>query len=441
MVCGIDGIVVAGRGQDADVHLYVGGLPAETGEEQWWFEAVHSGVPGGSGYGALEIADGLPLAGSQLCSRRNGECFTLAEAWLRTDPHSVSRMVGRLWDASLSLLYEAALRRIDGTESPKRRSVPQIVDLSPADSARLRARAVRGFTSTQQDETLRSDHWAIGVVDAPIHRFLEPNYRPEVIWSPDEGREIFCADPFGVPERRGIRLYYERFDFADGVGTIATRSYSFGGWGPQENVLTLSTHLSYPYLVEHEGDRFFVPENGASGAAHAYRLQGDEARSPKRMLDFPALDSTIFTHDGRWWLFATDARVTHVDVLHIWYSDVGPLGPWTPHRLNPVKTDIRGTRSGGTPFRHEERLYRPAQDGTRGYGGSVAINRIDLLTPRDFRETTVRRVLPFNERPDGLHTLSAVGDQTLIDGKIRRIVPSSVKGRLKGKFGRLLGWP
>ncbi|MFT6398775.1 MAG: hypothetical protein ACJAYU_003537 [Bradymonadia bacterium] len=438
---GIDGVVPAGRGQDSDVHIYVGGLPAETSGEQWWLEAVHSGVPGGSAFGALEIADRVPLAGIQLCARRGTKCVTLAEAWLRTDPYSPSRMVGRLWDAGLSLLHTAALRRIDATETVLPRSVPRQIELTAADRARLRARSAHGFTSIQGDEIFRSDHWSIGVVDAPIHRFLEPNFRPEVIWSPSDGAEIFCGDPFGVPEGRGVRLYYERFDFAHGLGTLATRTYSFGGWGPQENVLTLESHLSYPYLIEHASRRYVVPESGDAGLTMSYVLDEheQEAIEPKLMLDFPALDSTVLEHDGKWWLFATDARIKHVDVLHIWFSEISPLGPWTPHRLNPVKTDIRATRPGGTPFRFEGSLYRPTQVGTTGYGGSVEINRIDLLTTRDFRETGVRQVHPFKDRPDGVHTLSAVGDTTLVDGKLRRVVPSTVTGRLKGKTGRFFG--
>lgn len=434
---GLDGVAAAGRGQSADVHLYVGGLPEDVGSEQWWFEAVHSGVPAGSGFGALEIADRVPLTGLQLCAQRGGECVTLAEAWLRTDSHSPSRLVGRLWDAGLRMLNEAVLRRIDGTETPKLRSAPRQVELSTADRARLKARAAQGFTSTQHDETLRSDHWAIGVVEAPIHRFLEPKFRPEVVWSPDEGLEIFCADPFGVSEGGGVRLYYERFNFATDAGEIATRSYTFGGWGPEQKVLTGGSHLSYPHLIEHLGERFILPENGAAGVVAAYRIDGHEAEAPLRMVDFPALDSTVLEHDGKWWLFATDARVKHVDVLHIWFSEVGPLGPWSAHRLNPVKTDIRGTRPGGTPFRFGGALYRPAQDGTQVYGSSLAINRVDVLTPTDFRETTVRRMPPFSERPDGVHTLSAVGGRTLVDGKIRRIVPSTLKGRLRNKTRRL----
>jgi len=74
-------------------------------------------------------------------------------------------------------------------------------------------------------------------------------------------------------------------------------------------------------------------------------------------------------------------------------------------------------------------LYRPAQDCSRTYGGRVIINRVLTLTPLAFRETQVATVEPdrTGRYPAGLHTLSQVGDITLIDGK--RVVFSPAEFR------------
>ena len=56
------------------------------------------------------------------------------------------------------------------------------------------------------------------------------------------------------------------------------------------------------------------------------------------------------------------------------------------------------------------------------------MNRILRLTPDDFAEETAA-VLgpdPSGPFPDGIHTLSAVGDVTLIDGKRHRFIPSAI---------------
>jgi hypothetical protein len=70
-------------------------------------------------------------------------------------------------------------------------------------------------------------------------------------------------------------------------------------------------------------------------------------------------------------------------------------------------------------FEHNGALYRPAQDGSRAYGGAVALNRITRLTPSEFAEETVQvlRPDPAGPFPDGLHSLCGAGGKTLVDGK------------------------
>ena len=95
-----------------------------------------------------------------------------------------------------------------------------------------------------------------------------------------------------------------------------------------------------------------------------------------------------------------------------------------PHALNPVKMDVRSARPAGTPFIHKGVLYRPAQDCSNAYGGRIAINRVNRLTATEFDEETVKFIEPFIDGPfpDGIHTLSAVGDITLVDGKRERFI-------------------
>jgi hypothetical protein len=123
-------------------------------------------------------------------------------------------------------------------------------------------------------------------------------------------------------------------------------------------------------------------------------------------------------------------------VLHAWHADdLG--GPWHPHTLNPLKTDVRSSRPAGTPFRYDGQLYRPAQDCSERYGGGIALNRVRQLSPTEFAETTARYLAP--ERgspyPHGLHTLSLADGWLLVDGMRKRIVPTVVFERLKALLG------
>ena len=95
--------------------------------------------------------------------------------------------------------------------------------------------------------------------------------------------------------------------------------------------------------------------------------------------------------------------------------------------MNPVKSDIRSSRPGGTPFVVDGVLHRPSQDDSRVYGGRLVINRVVELTPDRFGEEPVRAVGPDPAYPDGLHTLSAAGRRTLVDGNHRHLVPDAFR--------------
>jgi hypothetical protein len=90
--------------------------------------------------------------------------------------------------------------------------------------------------------------------------------------------------------------------------------------------------------------------------------------------------------------------------------------------MSPVVDDLGSARPAGPIFAHEGRLFRPAQDCTRTYGGAVVINRIEALTPDLYREVPIVRLDPdpAGPCPDGLHTLAVNEAGILVDGKRER---------------------
>jgi hypothetical protein len=85
-------------------------------------------------------------------------------------------------------------------------------------------------------------------------------------------------------------------------------------------------------------------------------------------------------------------------------------------------------------------LYRPAQDSSVTYGSRVVINRVVTLTTTTFREEPVAFVAPDanGPYPDGLHTLSAVGGMTLVDGKRLAFAPAEFRRVLRRMVARRL---
>jgi hypothetical protein len=190
-------------------------------------------------------------------------------------------------------------------------------------------------------------------------------------------------------------------------------------------VLERDYHLSYPFLLQHQGDWFMLPEcdNGARVEIYrATRFPHEWTQEGELDTGLQLVDATLQEIDGRWWMFGAcvDQSGHAWTELHV-FSASSPFGPFTAHRRNPVVTDVRSARPAGRPFRHGGSWYRPAQDCSRGYGSAISIQRIERLDDRGYAERTVTRLEP-RWRGDlvGTHTINAVDGLTVIDARRRR---------------------
>jgi hypothetical protein len=119
-------------------------------------------------------------------------------------------------------------------------------------------------------------------------------------------------------------------------------------------------------------------------------------------------------------MFVAIADTDSSDELHLYYSST-PLGPWKPHKQNPVKSDVRNSRPAGRLFYWNGELCRPAQDSSQRYGYAMTINRILRLTPDEFVEQEISKILPQWRRDlRGTHTLNICEDLTVIDCLVHR---------------------
>lgn len=285
------------------------------------------------------------------------------------------------------------------------------------------------------------EEWNIGVYHQPIASLLDEGHNTSVQWLPAPAEGQYRADPFGYYMEGQLHVLYERFDQEDGQARIARlRPKQDNNLKRSRTMLDLGKHLSYPYIVEHEGMTLVLPEQAALGRVELYRISaGNDGLEPVAvLLDEPLLDPTLFMHDGHWWLMGTKPPLTNVELFAYWSSSI--TGPFRPHLLNPVKTDIRSARPAGTPFVHEGTLWRPAQDSSLTYGGRISLNRVLELTPTAFAEETVKHIEPMTGRwSKGIHTISAAGEVTLFDGK-RFLTDQAQRSRVRRrKLSGLLG--
>jgi hypothetical protein len=280
---------------------------------------------------------------------------------------------------------------------------------------------------------LRKDIWTPLIVEAPLADIVACGSIADLPFHrlPPMGSFRFLADPFGLWRDGRLHVFVETYDYRVRIGAIELLVYAPDfSLLSRQIVLSEPWHLSYPYLIEAEGETWMLPEAHRSHRLTLYRA----VEFPHRWeaahvitLDHVPVDATPIFHDGLWWLFYTSAsrEADKMTALHIAFAE-RLAGPWRPHPANPVRIDAASSRPGGTAMVIDGRIMLPVQDCVRTYGGAIRPLWFDLLTTdkvvaRAGAALAAPPVLaPFTE---GLHTLSAAGDVTLVDVKRTELSP------------------
>jgi hypothetical protein len=242
-------------------------------------------------------------------------------------------------------------------------------------------------------------------------------------WLLNPPADSFWADPFPIERDGRVWILLEVLPFATQCGYLAAvELLADGSHGAAQTILNTGSHLSYPFLLEWQGELYMLPEAGASREVTLWKCEqfpDQWTKAATLLTDICFTDATLIEHDGRWWLFLTIGEEDGIclnDELHLYYADT-PLGPWTAHRENPIKSDARNARPAGNIFYRDGVLYRPAQDCSTGYGKATVLNRIDKLDTDGFSETPVGRIdAGWREGCRCTHTLSRSENYWAVDG-------------------------
>lgn len=224
-----------------------------------------------------------------------------------------------------------------------------------------------------------------------------------------DGRTVCFVEDFSFPQKRGRISAVEILD---------DKRYEI--LGP---VIEEPFHMSFPYLFEHNGDLYMIPETGAANAIRLYKcvefpLQWEFQK--ELMRNVRATDTMLFEHAGRWWLLTNFASLGGNDFCSQLFAFHAPdpfAGEWTPHEQNPIVFDSAiGRNAGllrlpdGTPVRSRQR------QGFDQYGAGFSLARIAELTPSTFREEQIAAVAPdFFPKLQGCHHLFSNGKYTVYD--------------------------
>lgn len=238
---------------------------------------------------------------------------------------------------------------------------------------------------------------------------------------PDPGFR-FYADPFAFVHQGKSYIFVEDWDHRRSKAVISVVRFGDAGpSGPAEPVLEEPWHLSYPFILAHDGEVWMMPESSANRSLTLYRADPFPTRwVPEALLltDIEASDATVVHRDGSFWMFAAtrDGRGSWSDTLSIFHArDL--RGPWLPHQGNPILVDQTAARPAGAIVERDGKLWRPVQDCSAGYGTGIGLAEITRLDHDGF-EQKVHAVLraPADWPGRRLHTLNRASRLECIDG-------------------------
>lgn len=228
------------------------------------------------------------------------------------------------------------------------------------------------------------------------------------------------ADPFLYVKGNTLYLFYES-QRSGARGLIRMmKTDNLVDWTEPLTVLQEPFHLSFPFVFDHCGSIYMIPESQVTDSIRLYRGNEDlngftlekillsKPRTPDIKFNF--CDSHILKKDNLFYLF-TSVAYKWTYHLELYYTDDLLHHEFVKHPSSPIYVGNDFGRSGGSIIHLDDYFYRISQNCSKGYGGNISLHRITALDERKYgEELCFENVLHTGGRVyrDGGHQLNVV---------------------------------
>lgn len=294
-------------------------------------------------------------------------------------------------------------------------------------------------------ELFLAEQWIIGLAQSnPSYLMKQGLPLRDFKWLVPGRRNEYRADITGWFDGARLRIFYEYYNYCRPKGTlrsrVITKDLNNLGDTPEIKVLESASHLAFPFIFSDGGRILCIPETACQNRIELYTWDENTCRFVflQTLIEgMRAVDTIAFNYEGRWWLFFTLKEKSNYE-LHAWYAE-NLEGPYFPHALNPIKTDIRSARPAGGVFYHKGRMIRPAQYCAPYSGRHIVLNEIISLTPTTFNEKVIQELGPgiHAQFKAGIHTLNFAGPYLLVDAKRHIFIPCNLINKAREKLMKL----
>lgn len=275
------------------------------------------------------------------------------------------------------------------------------------------------------DNLLYFNQWVILFRLEKNIKFSKSFFRFKEIIPP---KDRFWADPFVIEKDNKFFIFIEELVYSENKGKIAVIEMDkSGNYSLPKVILEKDYHLSYPFIFEKNNKYYMIPETAQNNNIELYKcIDFPYKWEFKKSLisDIYAVDSTIFKHKNKYWLF-TNMKEQEVESTHnklfLFFAEDPIDNQWTAHPLNPIVSDVKKARSAGNIFIENGKIYRPSQNSGKHYGFGITINEILELNESSYTEKEIQLIKPnWNKHLFSIHTINNAENLTVIDAQIRR---------------------
>jgi hypothetical protein len=269
---------------------------------------------------------------------------------------------------------------------------------------------------------LNKNVWKIYLFNSNLKNFLSKNKIFEKTHTINPIYNFESADPF-IYEYNNINyIFYENNDLKLNKGKISCGILKDNKLTDIKDILNFKYHLSYPFIWKSKKNIFLIPESSQNKSIQIWKSKVFPYKWKLYKTIFNnefCCDTTIikgFNNEN--WLLTNKSNDQTNDPnneLYI-YKMIGDFEKFIPHKLNPVVTDCRIARNAGI-LKFTNMILRPSQiNNSYGYGIGLNINKIISLSIENFKEITIKKILP-NKKTNatGLHHISNTKSKIVMD--------------------------
>ena len=403
----------------------------------WSFHHGDNDVNRGGPAGFWEVFQNHPVTGSilQIINEELDEGKVLAKSYSTTDPMLVKRNCNNYYNKTLSFLprklkelhelgKDEFLQKVEKeNENIKFYSNKLYVKPTNTEFFKMGYSNFGKFLKRNLENSYSFEQW--GLLFDIKKEISKSMWRYKKILPP---KDRFWADPHIVTMDENYFIFIEEYIYNQSKGHIAIiKMDKEGNYDYLGKVLEKDYHLSYPFVFEFENNFYMVPETESNNNIELYKCTDFPRKweyHGEIMNNVSAVDTTIFNHDNKWWMFTgikENMGSSNSDELFLFHSDNPLTDKWEPHSKNPIISDVRQARPAGKIFSFKDKLYRPSQNGSKFYGYGVSINQINNISKNEYEETSITSILPnWDKNITRVHTFAYDSGLSMIDAKIKR---------------------